>query len=82
MEKRIKSSPQKLINGEKCHHYWLLGTPDGPTCKGICRFCGEEKEFASSIEGVIAMKTNTQSVKTDISEDNIEVEDDGLFIGD
>jgi len=66
MKNRIKSSPQKLITGEKCHHHWLLGTPDGARCKGICRFCGEEKEFGNSVEGVMAMKTNIQSVKTDI----------------
>jgi len=57
------------------------GTPDGATCKGICKFCGEEKEFASSFEGLLSKPTVDKSVKKDISEDNIEVEDDGLVKG-
>ena len=76
------SSPQKLINGEECRHYWMIGTANGATCKGICKFCGEEKEFASSFESLIDMKIKKNTpVEKDISEDNIEVADDGLFKG-
>jgi len=60
------SSPQKLINGEKCRHYWMIGTPNGITCKGICKLCGEEKEFASSFEGLLSKPTVDKSVKKDI----------------
>jgi len=28
-----------------CIHYWILETPQGPTSKGVCKFCQAEKEF-------------------------------------
>lgn len=28
-----------------CHHYWIIELPNGPTSRGRCRFCGQEKEF-------------------------------------
>jgi len=28
-----------------CHHYWMIETAEGPTSKGRCKFCGEEREF-------------------------------------
>ena len=66
MEKRNTSLFQKLKDGKTCRHYWLLETPNGDTCKGICRFCREEREFASYIETAMDMKTNMQSVKKDV----------------
>ena len=61
------SSPKKRINGERCRHYWLIETPNGAICKGICRFCGEEKEFASSWESLISMNIERKPVGKDIS---------------
>jgi len=29
-------------------HHWLLPRPDGPTCEGICKFCGAYKTFLNS----------------------------------
>ncbi|MBI2831778.1 MAG: hypothetical protein HYX79_05940 [Chloroflexi bacterium] len=34
---------------EKCCHFWMIESPNGPTSKGVCRFCGAEKEFNNSI---------------------------------
>ena len=28
-----------------CHHYWIIEIPEGPTSRGICKFCGKEREF-------------------------------------
>ncbi|MFC1930041.1 hypothetical protein ACFLW6_04205 [Chloroflexota bacterium] len=82
MDVVIINSPEKRINSEVCGHYWLIGTPNGATCKGICKFCGEEKEFISSFQSLIDMKIKKNTpVEKDIPEDNIEVEDDGLFKG-
>lgn len=30
-----------------CKHYWIVDPPSGPTAQGICKLCGEEKEFPS-----------------------------------
>lgn len=28
-----------------CGHYWVIDAANGPTSIGICKFCGEKKEF-------------------------------------
>ncbi len=61
------SHPKKRAIGERCHHYWLIETPHGATCKGICRFCGEVKDFVSSWERLMSMNTESKPVKKDIS---------------
>ena len=31
-----------------CRHYWDIEAADGPVSRGVCRFCGEEREFLNS----------------------------------
>lgn len=31
-----------------CPHFWLIALPAGPWSKGICKLCGEEREFRNS----------------------------------
>ena len=33
-----------------CQHYWILDSPNGPLSRGLCRDCGEEKDFPNYIE--------------------------------
>ena len=33
-----------------CRHHWLIETPEGPTSRGICRLCGEERVFENDFE--------------------------------
>ncbi len=33
-----------------CTHYWMIETSHGPTSKGVCRFCGEERGFDNSLD--------------------------------
>jgi hypothetical protein len=28
-------------------HHWLIQSPDGPTCEGVCKWCGAHRVFAS-----------------------------------
>jgi len=35
-----------------CIHHWLLEPADGPTAKGRCKLCGEEKLFRNSVPEV------------------------------
>ena len=34
-----------------CNHYWKIEEPDGPTSKGKCLRCGNDKVFHNSIPG-------------------------------
>ena len=32
-----------------CAHHWEIESPNGPTSVGVCKVCGETKEFRNSI---------------------------------
>ena len=41
---KSEEAPQAL-----CRHHWLIEPPTGPTSKGRCKYCGEERYFINSI---------------------------------
>ena len=45
-----------------CQHYWMIEKPEGPVSKGMCRLCGEKREFQNYIES-----TKWQSRSDDVS---------------
>ena len=36
-----------LIALPTCTHHWIIETPNGPISKGVCKLCGEEREFSN-----------------------------------
>ena len=32
-----------------CIHYWVIETPNSKTSKGVCKYCGEVREFWNHI---------------------------------
>ena len=45
-----------LGNGHRCPkspsggHWWRIGSPDGALSVGVCRYCGERRQFANSLK--------------------------------
>ena len=33
-----------------CQHHWLIQAADGPTSEGVCRICGETRDFKNYVE--------------------------------
>ena len=33
-----------------CRHHWLIQPADGPVSRGVCRICGETREFKNYVE--------------------------------
>ena len=33
-----------------CQHHWVIQAADGPTSSGVCRVCGEAKDFNNYVE--------------------------------
>ena len=33
-----------------CQHHWEIKAADGPTSPGMCRFCGEARDFKNYVE--------------------------------
>ena len=59
MVQKVKEKTEEHVAQEECRHYWIIESADGPTSKGVCRFCGAEKEFFNSFSGSI--KDNSPS---------------------
>ncbi len=32
----------------ECVHYWKIEEPSGPVSKGVCKYCGREKEYVTA----------------------------------
>lgn len=45
MRKKLNLAPEKIAAKEGCCHHWIIESPQEVTSKGVCKFCGEEKEF-------------------------------------
>jgi len=38
--------PQSPTGG----HWWKIGTPDGVTSNGVCWHCGQQRQFANTLD--------------------------------
>lgn len=45
MRYKLKEASREPVTEGKCRHYWLIESANGPTSRGVCKFCGAEKEF-------------------------------------
>lgn len=60
MEYKLKEEPEKPATENKCRHYWVIEDASGPTSRGVCKFCGAEKEFLNSWPGSRAKEQNNR----------------------
>jgi hypothetical protein len=40
--KNIAERPKVKV---ECSHHWVIESPNGPTSRGVCKYCGAEREF-------------------------------------
>jgi hypothetical protein len=38
-----------MIGEMTCTHVWLLDPPDGPTSVGVCKLCGDARDFPNAL---------------------------------
>ena len=41
----------EYIEAPVCRHQWVVESPNGPVSTGVCRLCGENRQFQNYIEG-------------------------------
>jgi|GEM_PF-1319432 len=46
-----KEADVQVEDRPQCRHHWLIETPQGATSKGVCKVCGEEREFRNASTG-------------------------------
>jgi hypothetical protein len=42
--------PTSETGVEEHTHHWLIGNQDGPSSPGVCKDCGERRDFSNSFE--------------------------------
>ena len=53
-----------------CQHHWIIGSADGLVSRGVCKFCGAEKEFLNSCPDSSVTKRNSGNFELpDLPED-------------
>ncbi len=48
--------PLQTPGRSMCQHHWVIDPPEGPVSKGVCRSCGEERDFPSYTEGPLKLR--------------------------
>lgn len=59
MRQRMKEKILKKIEKEQCHHYWVIEVANGPRSVGVCKYCGEKKEFLNAFPPLNPLKKNS-----------------------
>ncbi len=44
---------------EKCHHFWAIEAANGPTSVGVCKYCGQRKEFLNAFPTVNPLRRSS-----------------------
>ena len=70
-KQKEEEKDQDYIGEDQCHHYWVIEVANGPKSTGVCRYCGEKREFLNSIPVFTVPK------RTDRRTDAAGVADDG-----
>ena len=56
---KVKERTEEYVEREQCNHYWIIEMAKGPKSRGICRYCGESRDFLNSIPDFNAPKRRT-----------------------
>lgn len=49
MSYRVEEKPKEPATRNECRHYWMIEGARSPTSRGVCKFCGVERQFHNSL---------------------------------
>lgn len=52
MPKKRVEATESNSDEDGCAHYWQIESPSGSTSRGICKRCGETREFFNSAQAM------------------------------
>ena len=58
MKQRVKERIQENTEKEQCHHFWVIEVANGPKSGGVCKYCGEKREFLNAFPPFNPLKKN------------------------
>ncbi len=57
---KVKEKTTDYVANDQCHHYWIIEVANGPKSRGVCKYCGETRDFFNSITAFNDLKRNTR----------------------
>jgi hypothetical protein len=63
MRDKVKDSVKEKDNGEECHHFWKIEVANGPKSIGVCKYCGEYREFLNAFPDFNPMRRNSNPLE-------------------
>jgi|WetSurMetagenome_2_1015567.scaffolds.fasta_scaffold1805857_1 hypothetical protein len=60
MRTRVQVKEKELQPENGCHHFWVIEEANGPSSRGICKHCGQAKEFYNAMPDFAALKKNPE----------------------
>jgi len=53
---KVKEEIREYRPVEDCHHFWIIESANGPKSRGVCKYCGERREFFNTIPDINSPK--------------------------
>jgi hypothetical protein len=50
MIRKASAVLEKPAGTQTCHHHWLIEPAYGLTSNGVCKYCGEKKQFLNVVQ--------------------------------
>ena len=62
---------------DECRHHWIIESANGPASMGVCKICGEIKEFSNSPPEFMfsSRRTSDDAKLTDSREDETDAKE-------
>jgi hypothetical protein len=56
---KVKERTEEYIDREQCSHYWIIEMANGPKSRGVCKYCGESRDFLNAMPDFNVPRRNT-----------------------
>lgn len=50
MKQKLSATMSRPVKKSNCIHHWLIEPATGPLSRGVCKLCGEQKEFFNILD--------------------------------
>ena len=72
---KVKERTDEYVAREQCSHYWIIEMANGPKSRGVCKHCGESRDFLNTMPDFTVPKRNASPL--DLPEmPEVEVDED------
>lgn len=60
---KVKEKAREHVAKDQCRHYWIIEIANGPKSRGVCQYCGEERDFLNSMPDFTVPKRKTNPLE-------------------